>query len=356
MMAGLNGSGKSAIFDAMTFALFGAHRGGKQDLVELINHDSDKLLVEFDFGLDGQTYQVKRTVQRKAHGGANVTQQIYRLLPPEVSGAPGRKEALPDTTRKTEFNAWIEEHIGLSYETFTSSVLLLQGKAERLLDSGASDRFLVLASIVDLDRYRRLHLRADERRKTLRDRVEMFEHQLEGRQTVTEEEVKAVDAKSAQAEAEREQAQAEVERLQEMERQARQWSDLQTKRASLEERWKQAQGMLAEAEAIQKDFRRLNELKEVLPLLMASADRRAKVRDSLKKTEHLTAQEPTIAEKLTDCEHAIEQTRKKQEILRKQRATDEQKHDDVIKQLRNLSSVLERVKLCEQQGDRLRGQ
>ena len=58
MMAGLNGSGKSAIFDAMTFALFGAHRGGKQDQGELINHDSDKLVVEFDFGLDSQTYQI----------------------------------------------------------------------------------------------------------------------------------------------------------------------------------------------------------------------------------------------------------------------------------------------------------
>jgi DNA repair exonuclease SbcCD ATPase subunit len=30
VLAGRNGSGKSAIFDAMTFALFGAHRGGKR--------------------------------------------------------------------------------------------------------------------------------------------------------------------------------------------------------------------------------------------------------------------------------------------------------------------------------------
>ena len=47
-------------------------------------------------------------------------------------------------------------------------MLLLQGKAEKLLDSTASERFEVLAGIVDLDRYRRLHEKADSRRKELK--------------------------------------------------------------------------------------------------------------------------------------------------------------------------------------------
>ena len=45
MLSGLNGSGKSAIFDAVTYALFGHHRGGGQHNHELINKDSDTLLV-----------------------------------------------------------------------------------------------------------------------------------------------------------------------------------------------------------------------------------------------------------------------------------------------------------------------
>src|SRR5262249_26457635 len=153
----------------------------------------------------------------------------------------GSKEAVPDTTKKTEFNAWVREHIGLTYETFTSSVLLLQGRAEKLLNSTASGRFEVLAGIVDLDRYRRLHDRADTRRKELKARVGALEHHLEELPTVTDEELAAVDAKIKQAEAEREQAQAEVERLQELERRAREWSEMQKKRADLDERWQQAQ-------------------------------------------------------------------------------------------------------------------
>ena len=353
MMAGLNGSGKSAIFDAMTFALFGVHRGGSQQLAELINHDSDKLVVEFDFALDGQTYQIKRTVARKVQGGANVTQQIYLLKPPDTPGGAGLKEALPDTSRKTEFNAWVRERIGLSYETFTSSVLLLQGRAEKLLDSTASGRFEVLAGIVDLDRYRRLHDRADTRRKELKARGEALQHQLEGLPTITDMELAEVDGRIATAAEERQAAQATVERLQETERLARQWADLQVRRAGLDQKWRQAEGVLAEAEAIQKDLKRLQELKEVLPHLITAADRRTRGRDSLKKTEQLAVQEQSLADKLTQCDHAIDQTRKKQDSLRKNLADDERKHHDANKQLRELSSVLSQVRLCEQQRETL---
>src|SRR4029077_2865243 len=82
MLAGLNGSGKSSIFDAVTYALFGHHRGGSQHAVELINKDSDGLAVQFDFRLDNQVYRVRRTLRRTARGSPTSTQQIYCYGPP----------------------------------------------------------------------------------------------------------------------------------------------------------------------------------------------------------------------------------------------------------------------------------
>src|SRR5262249_53494759 len=70
MLSGLNGSGKSAVFDAVTFALFGHHRGGGQHNHELFNKESDTLTVEFDFLLDGKLYRAKRTLKRDTKGGA----------------------------------------------------------------------------------------------------------------------------------------------------------------------------------------------------------------------------------------------------------------------------------------------
>src|SRR6266481_1602356 len=79
MLSGLNGSGKSTIFDAVTYALFGYHRGGSQHSHELINKDADTLLVEFDFLLDGKENRAKRTLKRDTKGGARGTQQMFRL-------------------------------------------------------------------------------------------------------------------------------------------------------------------------------------------------------------------------------------------------------------------------------------
>jgi DNA repair exonuclease SbcCD ATPase subunit len=48
MLAGLNGSGESTIFDAVTYALVGHHRGGGHDAHELINKDGDRASVAFE--------------------------------------------------------------------------------------------------------------------------------------------------------------------------------------------------------------------------------------------------------------------------------------------------------------------
>src|SRR5438874_11500987 len=90
MLSGLNGSGKSAIFDAVTYALFGHHRGGATNAVELINKDADGLSVEFDFTLDGELYRVRRTLKRTSRG-TTATQQIIRRL----AGPPPKWEPLP---------------------------------------------------------------------------------------------------------------------------------------------------------------------------------------------------------------------------------------------------------------------
>src|SRR5437879_2959861 len=163
MLSGLNGSGKSAIFDALTFALFGHHRGGGQHNVELINKDSDGLTVEFDFLLDTHLYRAKRTLKRDTKGGSRGTQQIFRFE--KGDNEKGSWQALEGTGQKRDFDAWIGDKVGLNYDTFTSSVLLLQGKAEKLLDSKPEGRREVLASIVDLERYERLHKESDDQRK-----------------------------------------------------------------------------------------------------------------------------------------------------------------------------------------------
>src|SRR5207249_10000320 len=128
ILAVLNARGKPPSSDAVTYALFGHHRGGSQHAAELINNDADGLGVEFDFGLDGELYRIRRTLKKNARGSTSATQQILHYQPPTTPGRPGKWEPEPDTGRKDEFDAWVRDRIGLTYDTFTSSVLLLQGR------------------------------------------------------------------------------------------------------------------------------------------------------------------------------------------------------------------------------------
>ena len=69
------------IFDAVTYSLFGHHRGGSQGAHELINKDSRSLTVEFEFKADQQLFRLRRTLRRNPKGNATGTQQIAEWRP-----------------------------------------------------------------------------------------------------------------------------------------------------------------------------------------------------------------------------------------------------------------------------------
>lgn len=348
MLSGPNGSGKSAIFDALTYALFGHHRGGSQQAAELIHKDADGLQVEFDFALDHDLYRAKRTVRKTPRGTTTATQGIYRFAP-SATPAGGKWAPVPDTNRKTEFDAWVRDHVGLTYDTFTSSVLLLQGRAEKLLDSTAKGRFEVLAGIVDLDRYVRLHGLADDRRRDLKAQAETLRHQIDVLPDVTAEEVSTADQRIAAAEAGRAEAQSEVERWQAVAFRAGQWAELMGKAAALSQRWRTAQVLMSEAAAIELDAERCHELANVLPHVETTIKQKAQLTECRRGVEALTAQRQGHLERLAVCEAASTQGQQKRHALQKSVATDEQRQRDLQMRLRRLEGVRAQLGVLERQ-------
>jgi DNA repair exonuclease SbcCD ATPase subunit len=304
MLSGLNGSGKSSIFDAVTYALFVHHRGGGQHAQELINKDTDALLVEFDFLLDGKRYKAKRTLRRNIRGGATGTQQILR----REGGDDGDGKWVPieGTSQKREFDGWVAEHVGLTYETFTSSVLLLQGRAEKLLDSKPEGRREVLAGIVDLERYEKLHRTADEKRKELDGEFKGLKNRLTAMPVVEPLALAEAAGRILEAEEAREKARTEVERLLGLEAQARQWVDLQARLADAERRWREAERLLENAADIERDVARLAELRDVLPRMQNIAEQRNEAHKAEEKVKEWTKQRQKHAEELTRRGHALQ--------------------------------------------------
>ena len=340
MLAGPNGSGKSAVFDGVTYTLFGWHRGGAKDAGELINKECDGFSVEFEFALGDDRFQIRRTHKKCASGSGASTQQISQWI-------DGRWSAVAETNQKRQFDAWIDSRIGLRYETFTSSVLLLQGQSEKLLGKTAADRFKVLSDIVDLERYARLHARVDEARKKLKTSIEVIQNQIAGIPEVSTDEWTGAEARVAEIETERERKKKELESLIAAEHAAQRWADLNTRLEAARSKRRSAETLLAGSDAIERDAARLSELNRVIPLAEVALRERAGVEESERAIADATEKRQLAAAELTKTSAAIQQAQQKRATLMHEAAADECTRSKLNDELQQLAGDLVKVELLE---------
>lgn len=339
MLAGHNGSGKSGVFDAVTFALFGQHRGGAQQHTELIHKDESELTVAFDFNLGDRTFRAKRTL-RRTKTGSSATQQVL-----QAEGESWRPVAT--TEKKAGFDDWVRQHVGLNYDTFTASVLLLQGRAEKLLNNTPKERFEVLAGVVDLDRYRKLHERADEQRRRMEGEWKAVQQQLQAVPAVDPTRVAELDEQIAECERRRTEATAQVEHWRQMEVLARQWAAANRAAAELQSKWTRSQGLIADAAAIDRDVRRLRELTAVVPHLESVLKQGREVIELQTRADNANRELKEYVTSLTAVGLALEQDERKRQSLQARLMESEQRRDRLAEQLKAAAAALARVENWE---------
>jgi len=156
-LSGDNGNGKSALLDAMTYALWGKTRAsgsqasGEDDLVRLGAEDMEVQL-EFRIGEDG--YRVTRKRNRRTRSGD------WQLHLRDESGdwRPSGGSSMSETGRH------LARLLRMEYETFLNSAYIQQGRADEFTRQKPNDRKRILGDILDLSRYDRLEEMARERR------------------------------------------------------------------------------------------------------------------------------------------------------------------------------------------------
>src|SRR5215510_1566299 len=155
VLTGDNGHGKSALLDAITWALWGRARSRSVD--ELIHSGATDMEVEFEFALDEHQYRVIRKRQRRGRGGYSDLQ--FAILADE-GYRPLTERSVGETERL------IERTLRMSYETFTNSSFIQQGRADSFTTNSPAERKKILAEILELAYYDELEGRAKERFKT----------------------------------------------------------------------------------------------------------------------------------------------------------------------------------------------
>ena len=165
-ICGDNGNGKSAIIDAITWALWGKTRAKRDD--ELIHQGQYEAAVEFEFTVNAQNYRVIRKHARPKKRGASGQSALNF----QIATGNGFRSIDGDTMTQTQQK--IIDVLHMDYDTFTNSAYLRQGHADEFTTATPVERKQVLVNILGLSYY-------DEFEKQAKDIVrqrEMIKEQL----------------------------------------------------------------------------------------------------------------------------------------------------------------------------------
>ena len=254
MLSGPNGAGKSSVFDAITFSLYGLHRGGLQQHSELINHNSDSLFVQFDFALGDELFRIKRTQARRGRSSC----QAFRL----VDEVP---VAIAETDLREGFNKWIEATVGLDADAFTTSVLLQQNKSDALLAANPKTRHDILLQIVDLSAYQKLHEAVKSEHAALSQQARVLDSQLAGLERVDPLEIARLGDEAEQARQTSHECVSTLQALAALKVHAHAWQKNSLEKRELDAGLAHVRGLLDRASEIAREHERWSELKINLP-------------------------------------------------------------------------------------------
>lgn len=150
LITGDTGAGKTTIFDAVTYALYGRTSGGKRDgnMMRSQYADSDTdTYVEFQFLYRNQKYTVRRNPEylrpskrKNVDGTMKFVKETAKvsLLLPDGSEFQGKKK---------EIDLKIEEIIGLDVNQFTQIAMIAQGDFLKLLHAESKERKQIFSKI-----------------------------------------------------------------------------------------------------------------------------------------------------------------------------------------------------------------
>jgi exonuclease SbcC len=165
LITGKTGSGKTTIFDAICFALYGTVPGSRRGYVSRLRSDyamEGDCSVTLDFLLGSRRFRIIRSPKQekpKKRGSGAVmaeeTTELYEL----------KKNPEPVCSRKSEADSKIKELIGLQAEEFFKIVLLPQGEFAEFLRQNTSEKQNVLGKLFPVNTAVRIRDMAHERAK-----------------------------------------------------------------------------------------------------------------------------------------------------------------------------------------------
>ena len=177
VVTGPTGSGKTTVFDAMAYALYGKVPGVRE-AGDIRSHHADPSLlcsVTFRFEVDGVAYRIERSPEQlragKRNGAEFVKKPAAAVLVRESDDVTVASKVLAAAEKCAEL-------VGLNADQFERVVLLPQGRFQQFLLAGTSERQPLLRQLFDTARWLTVTDRLKARASVAKAEVAAIEAQL----------------------------------------------------------------------------------------------------------------------------------------------------------------------------------
>lgn len=157
LITGDTGAGKTIIFDALCYALYGETSGGTREASMLRSQYAQAdvpTFVELAFRLRGQEYVVRRNpeYQRPAKRGSGLTLE-------RAAAELRYPDARQPVTKTGEVDRAVKELLGLDYKQFTQIAMIAQGQFRKFLDTNTDERSKIFRELFHTEFYQSLQER-----------------------------------------------------------------------------------------------------------------------------------------------------------------------------------------------------
>lgn len=164
LVTGDTGAGKTTIFDAITYALYGEASGGNRAVSMFRSKYAEpetRTEVELYFSYGGKEYYIKRNpeYERPKKSGSGMTQEKANA---ELHYPDGRV-----VSKLKEVNDAVVGIMGINKQQFTQIAMIAQGDFLKLLTASTEDRKDIFRQIFKTDNYLKLQNKLKEQAKNL---------------------------------------------------------------------------------------------------------------------------------------------------------------------------------------------
>ena len=169
LISGPTGAGKTSIFDAICFALFGTSSGSNRDGESLCSDFAtvdDETYVSLSFNMKDNDYEIYRSPRqekRKQRGAGTTIKQPEAIL--KINNKVTH-------TGVTEVDNKIKEILGIDYQQFRQIVMLPQGEFRRLLESSSQEREQIFRNIFNTESFLQIQEILKDKTNKVRQTIE----------------------------------------------------------------------------------------------------------------------------------------------------------------------------------------